>query len=160
MTLCGAHHPDPLQLLQQISSVHDGPSPPWHASQSYVAQSGPRQPPAQLQGLTAGAQGSPSSRQGSALAHQPPGRCNGNVKSRPLDYLFVYSLGLYSYPSRFALSVTVNRCVGRLAPLFVLNSVVHGSRGCLVGLGNQPGVRPDALHLPTSSITLKRPVGS
>ena len=40
----------------------------------------------------------------------------------------MYSLGFYSYPSRFALSVTVNRCVGRLAPLFVLNSFVHGSR--------------------------------
>ena len=38
-----------------------------------VAHSGPRQPPAQLQGLTAGAQGSPSSRLGAALALLPPG---------------------------------------------------------------------------------------
>ena len=36
--------------------------------------------------------------------------------------------GFILTPRVVALFVTVNRCVGRLAPLFVLNSFVHGSR--------------------------------
>ena len=48
-----------------------------------VAHSGPRQPPAQLQGLTTVDQGGPCPSQGSILAHQPPGPAESPWRPSP-----------------------------------------------------------------------------
>ena len=65
---------------------------------------------------------------GGASLHSPVFDYGGVLNPGHITICLCTVRGFILTPRVVALFVTVNRCVGRLAPLFVLNSIVHGSR--------------------------------